>query len=145
MASWLGATFQLGAMFGSAFVVRKNRATASGGRKEAYRPHIVTAWHGLSRSVDYLGRERASHPLGHSIVEVRERRTLAAAHSAGSHPASTGPLTPPVPAIRVPSHVMVDKIFAVRRTKCGPRVGEIDAAAMLAVSRKLALVTGIAD
>jgi hypothetical protein len=40
---------------------------------------------------------------------------------------------------------MVDKIFAVRRTKCGPRIGHLDAVAMLAVSRKLALVTGIAD
>lgn len=47
--------------------------------------------------------------------------------------------------LRVPSHVMVDKIFAVRRAKCGPRIGELDAAAMLAISRKLALVTGIAD
>jgi mRNA interferase MazF len=47
--------------------------------------------------------------------------------------------------LRTPAHVMVDKILAVRRTKCGPRIGELDPAAMLAVSRKLALVTGIAD
>ncbi len=47
--------------------------------------------------------------------------------------------------LRVASHVLVDKIFAVRRAKCGPRIGELDAKAMLAVSRKLALVTGIAD
>ena len=51
----------------------------------------------------------------------------------------------PSSGLRVPSHVMVDKIFAVRRTKCGPCIGELDAAAMLAVSRKLALMTGIAD
>jgi hypothetical protein len=35
MACWLGATFQFGPMFGSALAVRKIRATASGGRKEA--------------------------------------------------------------------------------------------------------------
>jgi mRNA interferase MazF len=57
------------------------------------------------------------------------------------HPIETSPTT----GLRVPSHVMVDKIFAVRRTKCGPRIGQMDATAMLAVSRKLALVTGIAD
>jgi mRNA interferase MazF len=51
----------------------------------------------------------------------------------------------PSTGLRVLSHVMVDKIFAVRRTKCGPRIGHLDAVAMLAVSRKLALVTGIAD
>jgi mRNA interferase MazF len=51
----------------------------------------------------------------------------------------------PSSGLRVPSHVMVDKIFAVRRTKCGPPIGELDAAAMLAVSRKLALMAGIAD
>jgi mRNA interferase MazF len=57
------------------------------------------------------------------------------------HPIDASPST----GLRVNSHVMVDKIFAVRRTKCGPRIGELDAAAMLGVSRKLALVTGIAD
>jgi mRNA interferase MazF len=57
------------------------------------------------------------------------------------HPVNASPST----ELRVPSHVMVDKIFAVRRKKCGPRIGGLDAAAMLAVSRKLALVTGIAD
>jgi hypothetical protein len=34
LACWLGATFQLGPMLGSAFVVRKSRVTASGGRNE---------------------------------------------------------------------------------------------------------------
>jgi len=57
------------------------------------------------------------------------------------HPIDASPST----GLRVPSHVMVDNIFAVRRTKCGPRIGELEPAAMLAVSRKLALVTGIAD
>ena len=57
------------------------------------------------------------------------------------HPIDASPST----GLRVSSHIMVDKIFAVRRTRCGPRIGELDAKAMLAVSRKLALVTGIAD
>ena len=45
----------------------------------------------------------------------------------------------------MPSHVMVDKIFAVRRTKCGAPIGALDPTTMLAVTRKLALLTGIAD
>ena len=57
------------------------------------------------------------------------------------HPIDASPSS----GLRVPSHVMVDKIFAVRRGKCGPPIGELDPASMLAVSRKLALVTGIAD
>ena len=57
------------------------------------------------------------------------------------HPVGASPTT----GLRAPSHVMVDKIFAIRRGKCGPPIGELDPASMLAVSRKLALVTGIAD
>jgi len=57
------------------------------------------------------------------------------------HPVEASPST----GIRVASQVMVDKIFAVRRNKCGAPVGALDPAAMLAVTRKLALVTGIAD
>lgn len=40
MASWLGARFQVAAVFGSGFVVRKTRASSSGGREEAKRPHM---------------------------------------------------------------------------------------------------------
>ena len=57
------------------------------------------------------------------------------------HPVDASPST----GLHVRSHVMIDKIFAIRRKKCGPTIGELDAASMLAVSRKLALVTGIAD
>ncbi|MEI8396438.1 MAG: type II toxin-antitoxin system PemK/MazF family toxin [Rhodospirillaceae bacterium] len=47
--------------------------------------------------------------------------------------------------LREPSQVMVDKIMAVRRTKCGPPIGRIDADLLKELSRMLALVTGIAD
>ncbi|MGH7086137.1 MAG: type II toxin-antitoxin system PemK/MazF family toxin, partial [Acetobacteraceae bacterium] len=47
--------------------------------------------------------------------------------------------------LREPSQVMVDKIMAVRRDRCGAPVGRIDEAQLLAVSRLLAFVVGIAD
>ena len=47
--------------------------------------------------------------------------------------------------LREPSQVMADKIMAARRTKCGPRVGRFDAAAIQALNRMLVVVTGIAD
>jgi mRNA interferase MazF len=57
------------------------------------------------------------------------------------HPVEASPST----GLRVASHVMVDKIFAVRRTTCGAPIGTLDPAVMLAITRKLALLTGIAD
>jgi hypothetical protein len=36
----VGAMFQIGFRFGSGFVVPNRRAMNSGGRKEAYRPHM---------------------------------------------------------------------------------------------------------
>lgn len=47
--------------------------------------------------------------------------------------------------LRQPSQVMVDKIMAVRRERCGPPVGQADDASLLALGRLLAFVVGIAD
>jgi mRNA interferase MazF len=47
--------------------------------------------------------------------------------------------------LRQPSQVMVDKIMAVRRDRCGAPIGRADAAALLALGRLLAFVIGIAD
>ena len=47
--------------------------------------------------------------------------------------------------LRQPSQVMVDKIIAIRRERCGPRVGQADDASLLALRRLLAFVVGIAD
>jgi mRNA interferase MazF len=47
--------------------------------------------------------------------------------------------------LREPSQVMVDKIMAVRRDRCGPRIGHVDDEALLALGRLLALVVGVAD
>ncbi len=41
-----------------------------------------------------------------------------------------------------PSQVMVDKIMAVRRDRCGARIGKVDGASMLALNRLLAFVVG---
>jgi mRNA interferase MazF len=42
-----------------------------------------------------------------------------------------------------PSQVMVDKIIAIRRTRCGRKIGKIDAASMLELNRLLAFVVGV--
>lgn len=47
--------------------------------------------------------------------------------------------------LRQASQVMVDKIVAVRREKCGPVLGHLDETTMIALNRMLALVIGIAD
>ncbi len=56
----------------------------------------------------------------------------------------------PVPAdqgtgLREPSQVMVDKIMAVRRDRCGPRLGRLGRPEMQTLDRMLALVLGIVD
>ena len=47
--------------------------------------------------------------------------------------------------LRQPSQVMVEKIAAVRRERCGPRIGQADEASLVALRRLLAFVVGIAD
>jgi mRNA interferase MazF len=47
--------------------------------------------------------------------------------------------------LRVPSQVMVDKITAVRRDKCGQAFGRLDAATLVSLNRMIALLTGITD
>ncbi|MBV8401391.1 MAG: type II toxin-antitoxin system PemK/MazF family toxin [Acetobacteraceae bacterium] len=47
--------------------------------------------------------------------------------------------------LREPSQLMVDKIMAVRRDRCGPRIGRLGPAEMQALNRLLALVLGIVD
>ncbi|HWK45746.1 MAG TPA: type II toxin-antitoxin system PemK/MazF family toxin [Stellaceae bacterium] len=47
--------------------------------------------------------------------------------------------------LREPSQVMVDKIMAVRRDRCGAPIGRADASALLVLGRLLAFVVGVAD
>ena len=54
-------------------------------------------------------------------------------------------LATPETGLQRVSQVMVDKIMAVRREKCGPPIGRLDEAATLALNRLLALVVGLAD
>lgn len=56
----------------------------------------------------------------------------------------TVPATPETGLQKI-SQIMVDKIMAVRRDKCGSPIGRIDEEALLALNRLLALVTGLAD
>ena len=43
------------------------------------------------------------------------------------------------------SQVMVDKIIAIARAKCGPVIGCLDARNLIALNHMLAVVVGIAD
>ena len=56
-----------------------------------------------------------------------------------SLPASAGT------GLHVPSQVMVDKIMAVRRDRCGVAFGRADDAALRSLGQMLACVAGIAD
>lgn len=47
--------------------------------------------------------------------------------------------------LREASQVMADKIFAVRREKCGKVIGNVDDVTMLALGRLLAFIVGVAD
>lgn len=47
--------------------------------------------------------------------------------------------------LQAPSQVMLDKIVAVRRDKCGKMIGRLDEEALITLNRMLALVVGIAD
>ena len=43
------------------------------------------------------------------------------------------------------SQIMLDKIMAVRRDRCGDPIGRVDSETLLALRRLLALVVGVAD
>jgi mRNA interferase MazF len=47
--------------------------------------------------------------------------------------------------LREPSQIMIEKILAVRREKCGAAIGHLDAGALVALNRMLALIVGVAD
>ncbi|CAA7615159.1 Toxin MazF [Magnetospirillum sp. LM-5] len=47
--------------------------------------------------------------------------------------------------LRQPSQVMIDKVLAVRRDRCGAVIGRLGEADLAAMSRLLALVVGLAD
>lgn len=51
----------------------------------------------------------------------------------------------PDTGLREPSQVMVEKIVALRREKCGPPIGWLDAPSLTALGRMLALMIGVAD
>ncbi|MCJ2143531.1 type II toxin-antitoxin system PemK/MazF family toxin [Methylobacterium sp. E-066] len=50
----------------------------------------------------------------------------------------------PSNGLRKPSQVMIDKAMSVKRDRIGPTIGHLEAEAMLAVTRALAVFLGIA-
>lgn len=51
----------------------------------------------------------------------------------------------PATGLRKKSEIVVEKINAIRRDRCGPVIGRVDEATLMALGRKLAIVTGVAD
>ncbi len=51
----------------------------------------------------------------------------------------------PKTGLKVDSQVMVEKILAVPREKCGPNVGRLDETALIALNHMLSVVIGLAD
>lgn len=47
--------------------------------------------------------------------------------------------------LKLPSQIMVDKIIAYPREKCGLVIGSVDQATLLALNHMLAVMVGIAD
>jgi mRNA interferase MazF len=51
----------------------------------------------------------------------------------------------PTNGLKVTSQIMVDKIVAMPRPKCGPAIGRIDEAGLIALNHMLSVVIGLAD
>lgn len=51
----------------------------------------------------------------------------------------------PSTGLREPSQIMVEKIRSVRRERCGPVIGSLDAGTLVALDEMLAFVIGLAD
>lgn len=51
----------------------------------------------------------------------------------------------PESGLKARSQVMVEKILAVPREKCGPKIGRLDETSTVALNHMLAVVIGIAD
>jgi mRNA interferase MazF len=47
--------------------------------------------------------------------------------------------------LKLPTQIMVDKILAIPRGKCGAAIGRIDENALIALNHMLSVVIGIAD
>jgi mRNA interferase MazF len=47
--------------------------------------------------------------------------------------------------LRAPSQIMVDKIIAMPRGKCGKAIGRIDPTSLIALNHMLSVVIGLAD
>ena len=57
------------------------------------------------------------------------------------------PTLEPTPenGLKLPSQIMVDKIIAYPREKCGSIIGSVDQATLLGLNHLLAVMVGIAD
>ena len=51
----------------------------------------------------------------------------------------------PETGLKVPSQVMVEKILAIPRDKCGAKIGCLDDTTLIALNHMLSVVIGVAD
>ncbi len=51
----------------------------------------------------------------------------------------------PSNGLRLVTEIMVDKVIAVKRDKCGRKIGELDPTSLEELTRKLGLLIGLAD
>ena len=47
--------------------------------------------------------------------------------------------------LQLPTQIMIDKILAIPREKCGKLIGRLDDGAMIALNHMLAVIVGVAD
>ena len=47
--------------------------------------------------------------------------------------------------LKLPSQIMIDKIIAIPREKCGAVIGSLDEGALITLNHMLAVVVGLAD
>jgi mRNA interferase MazF len=88
------------------------------------RPAVVIQSNWLSDTDSVLVALMTSKMLDASIYRLRVEAT-------------------PETGLKAPSQVMVEKILAIRRSKCGRNIGKLDAGALVALNNMLSVVIGL--
>src|ERR1700730_14650068 len=77
-------------------------------------------------------------PASDSVIVCLVSSTLHEAGPFRRHPLDASPAT----GLRVASQVMVDKVIAVRRNKCGAVIGKVDRTSLREIAGKLSVLIG---
>ena len=80
-------------------------------------------------------------PASDSVIVCLVSSTLHEAGPFRRHPLDASPTT----GLRVASQVMVDKVIAVRRNKCGAVIGKVDRTSLREIAGKLSVLIGVED